>query len=76
MLSQGLVLVKYWLVGVWGKCVSNSENKKMAYLMRQSPGSSQPEKGSFPKALGGAACDWKRAEQKRQSTQLFAQHYL
>ena len=65
MLSQDLVLVKYWLVGVWGKCVSNSENEKMAYLMRQSPGSSQPEKGSFPKALGGAACDWKRVEKRR-----------
>lgn len=74
MLSQGLVLVTYWLVGVWGKCVSNSENEKMAYLMRWSPGSLQPDKGSFTKALGGAACDWKRVEQR--STQLFAQHYL
>jgi len=76
MLSQGLVLVTYWLVGVWGKCVSNSETEKMAYLMRRSPGSLQPEKGSFTKALGDAACDWKRVEQRRQSTQLFAQHYL
>ena len=75
MLSQGLVLVKYCLVRVWGKCVSNSEKEKMAYLVRRSPGPSQPKKGSFTEALAGAACDWESGTEKAQHSAL-CQHYL